>query len=82
MGSFSIIHWIIVLVIVLLVFGPKRLPDLAKALGESIREFKKAVDSESKPPQQPTATEPQKLKAPDSEHASATKSETKDNEHS
>ncbi|MCX6119450.1 MAG: twin-arginine translocase TatA/TatE family subunit [Proteobacteria bacterium] len=45
MGSFSLIHWIIVLVVVLLLFGPKRLPDLAKGVGEAIREFKKAVNS-------------------------------------
>lgn len=43
MGSFSLLHWIIVLAVVLLLFGPKRLPDLAKGVGESIREFKKAV---------------------------------------
>ncbi len=45
MGSFSLFHWIIVLVVVLLLFGPKRLPDLAKGVGEAIREFKKAVNS-------------------------------------
>ena len=44
MGSFSILHWIIVLAVVLLLFGPKRLPDLARGVGESIREFKKAVN--------------------------------------
>lgn len=47
MGSMSLIHWIIVLVVILLLFGPKRLPDLAKSIGESIREFKKAVNSDS-----------------------------------
>ena len=54
MGSFSILHWIIVLVVVLLLFGPKRLPDLAKGLGEAIREFKKAVNApeQSAPPPQ------------------------------
>lgn len=49
MGSFSILHWIIVLVVVLLLFGPKRLPDLAKGLGEAIREFKKAVNTPEQP---------------------------------
>lgn len=44
MGSFSLLHWIIVLAVVLLLFGPKRLPDLAKGVGESIREFKKAIN--------------------------------------
>jgi sec-independent protein translocase protein TatA len=45
MGSFSLVHWIIVLLVVLLFFGPKRLPDLARGVGEAIREFKKAVNS-------------------------------------
>lgn len=44
MGSFSILHWVIVLAVVLLMFGPKRLPDLAKGIGEAIREFKKATN--------------------------------------
>lgn len=45
MGSFSLLHWIIVLAVVLLLFGPRRLPDLAKGIGEAIREFKKAVNN-------------------------------------
>jgi sec-independent protein translocase protein TatA len=45
MGSFSLIHWIIVLAVILLLFGPKRLPDLAKGVGEAIREFKKAINN-------------------------------------
>lgn len=32
----------IVLVVVLLLFGPQKLPELAKGLGQAIREFKKA----------------------------------------
>ncbi|MFA5787542.1 MAG: twin-arginine translocase TatA/TatE family subunit [Actinomycetota bacterium] len=35
---------IIILVIVLLLFGVRRLPELSKALGQSIREFRKASD--------------------------------------
>jgi sec-independent protein translocase protein TatA len=34
---------VIVLVIVLLIFGPKRLPDLGKSLGRGMREFKDSV---------------------------------------
>jgi len=44
---------IIVLVIVLLIFGPKRLPDLGRSLGRGMREFKDSVtgkdDDEKKP---------------------------------
>jgi sec-independent protein translocase protein TatA len=39
---------IVVLVIVLLFFGPKRLPGLAKGLGQGIREFKDSIGSDSK----------------------------------
>lgn len=39
---------IVVLVIVLLFFGPKRLPGLAKGLGQGIREFKDSIGGDSK----------------------------------
>lgn len=51
MGSFSIWHWIIVLVIVLLVFGTKRLTSGAKDLGKAVNEFKKGMRDEEKPAQ-------------------------------
>ncbi len=35
---------LVILVIALLLFGPSKLPNLAKALGEAIREFKKAAN--------------------------------------
>lgn len=35
---------LIILVVVLVIFGPKRLPDLAKSLGKGIAEFKKASE--------------------------------------
>ncbi len=40
MGSFSIWHWLIVLVIVLLVFGTKKLKNLGSDLGGAVRGFK------------------------------------------
>jgi sec-independent protein translocase protein TatA len=46
MGSMSIWHWVIVLAIVLLLFGAKRLPDLASSLGKSIKGFKSAIKEE------------------------------------
>ena len=39
---------IIVLVIVLLIFGPKRLPDLGRSLGSGMREFKESVTGKDK----------------------------------
>ncbi len=54
MGSMSIVHWVIVLFVVMLLFGPRRLPELAKGMGEAVREFKKAINSVDNAPQQLT----------------------------
>jgi len=40
---------IVVLAIALIVFGPKRLPDLAKSLGSSMREFKESLTTSTTP---------------------------------
>jgi sec-independent protein translocase protein TatA len=39
---------LIILIVVLLLFGPKKLPELARGLGRSIQEFKKAADDVKK----------------------------------
>jgi sec-independent protein translocase protein TatA len=39
---------IVVLVIVLLIFGPKRLPGLGKQLGQGLREFKESITGDAK----------------------------------
>ncbi|HLV66837.1 MAG TPA: twin-arginine translocase TatA/TatE family subunit [Polyangiaceae bacterium] len=46
MGSLSPVHWIIVLVVVLLLFGPARLAGVGKGLGEGIRSFKKGLSED------------------------------------
>jgi sec-independent protein translocase protein TatA len=48
---------IIVLVIVLLIFGPKRLPSLGKQLGSGMREFKDSVTGNSKDETTPSPAE-------------------------
>ncbi|MFZ4539158.1 Sec-independent protein translocase subunit TatA [Propionivibrio sp.] len=60
MGSFSIWHWLIVLVIVMLVFGTKKLRNIGEDLGGAVKGFKEGVKdaaaenkpAESAPPQQ------------------------------
>jgi len=47
-GLFQPTHLIIILVIALLVFGPQKLPELGKGLGEGIRGFKKALSENDK----------------------------------
>jgi len=46
MGSFSIWHWLIVLVIVLLVFGTKKLKNLGGDLGGAVKNCKDATGEE------------------------------------
>jgi sec-independent protein translocase protein TatA len=52
MGNIGPLEIGIVLIIALVVFGPKRLPDLGHSLGKGIREFKGSVTGESDSPAQ------------------------------
>jgi len=55
-GLFQPMHLIIVFGIILIVFGPKKLPELGKGLGEAIRGFKKAFNEEAEKPVKPETT--------------------------
>ena len=46
MGSMSVWHWLIVLLVIVLLFGAKKIPELAKGLGSGIRTFKKELDKD------------------------------------
>lgn len=46
MGEFSLTHILVVLIIFLIFFGPKRLPQLGQSLGEAIRGFKEAMNAD------------------------------------
>lgn len=48
MGPIGIPELLIILVILLVIFGPKRLPGLGKSLGTSMREFKDSIGGDSK----------------------------------
>jgi TatA/E family protein of Tat protein translocase len=50
MGNIGPMEVLVVLIIALVVFGPKRLPDLGHSLGKGIREFKGSVTGESDEP--------------------------------
>ncbi len=55
MGSLSLGHWLIVLLIVVLVFGTGKLRNLGKDLGGAIKGFKEGMrEGEQTPPQQVT----------------------------
>ena len=47
MGEFSPIHWLIVLAIIVLLFGGKKIPEVMKGLGEGIRHFKDGMSGQT-----------------------------------
>jgi len=48
-GLFQPMHLLVIFGIALLVFGPKKLPELGKGIGEGIRGFKSAMKEDEKP---------------------------------
>jgi sec-independent protein translocase protein TatA len=48
-GLFQPLHLIVILGIVLIVWGPGKLPELGEGLGKSIKAFKKVMDGEQNP---------------------------------
>ena len=49
-GLFQPMHLLVIFGLALLVFGPRKLPELGKGLGESIRGFKSAMKAEEEKP--------------------------------
>ena len=64
MGSFSIWHWLVVLAIVLLIFGTKKLRDVGSDLGGAIKGFKQSMkgDEETSSPESGNGSESKKIK--------------------
>jgi sec-independent protein translocase protein TatA len=52
MGSFSIWHWLIVLLVVVLIFGTKKLRNLGTDLGSAVKGFKEGMKSEEEKSEQ------------------------------
>lgn len=48
-GLFQPMHLLVIVGLALLIFGPKKLPELGKGLGDGIRGFKAAMSGEEKP---------------------------------
>lgn len=59
MGLDNPLHIAFLVVILLLVFGAKRLPEIGRSLGSGMREFKDSVSGESKTPALTQSTQPQ-----------------------
>jgi TatA/E family protein of Tat protein translocase len=64
MGQFSIYHWLVVLLVILLLFGGRKIPELMKGMGEGIRSFKEGIAGKSQggppPPQVTDRVEPRR----------------------
>jgi sec-independent protein translocase protein TatA len=63
MGIFDWKHWVVILIVVILVFGTKKLKNLGSDLGETIKGFRKAMntdeDAEKTEPQQASTQQAQ-----------------------
>jgi sec-independent protein translocase protein TatA len=57
MGSFSIWHWLIVLIVVMLIFGTGKLKNIGRDLGEAVRGFKEGMKSDEAPAAQAPPTQ-------------------------
>jgi sec-independent protein translocase protein TatA len=67
---------IILLVVLLLVFGPKRLPEMGRSVGRGIREFKDSVSGNEKPGEQKANHPPAEVAPASTSESSAEKSDT------
>ncbi len=66
MGSLSPWHWAVIAVVVVLLFGAKKLPDAARSLGKSMRIFKselREMQTEGKTEQPPSIETPQSVQS-------------------
>jgi sec-independent protein translocase protein TatA len=53
-GIFQPMHLLVILVIVLIIFGPGKLPELGNSIGKAIRGFKKAMEEREHMPEETT----------------------------
>jgi sec-independent protein translocase protein TatA len=73
MGGFSLWHWIIVLLVVLVLFGRGRISDVMGDFGKGIKSFKQGIaDEENKPVPPPPAQIPAQTADPAATEASKT----------
>jgi sec-independent protein translocase protein TatA len=77
-GLFQPMHLLIILVVVILIFGPGRIGNIGKDLGKSIKDFKKAMSEEDVTPQEttPTAQAPKTEQIPPTAASQAAQSTT------
>jgi len=64
MGEFSPLHWLIILGIILLLFGGKKIPEVMRGMGEGIRSFKEGMHGSSATAAPPAQTPPASSSTP------------------
>jgi len=67
MGLDNPVHILILLIVLLLVFGAKRLPDIGRSLGDGMRGFKDSLSGTSPPASLTAAAQPQTTQAADTQ---------------
>jgi sec-independent protein translocase protein TatA len=70
MGTFSIWHWLIVLVVVILVFGTKKLSSLGSDLGKAVKGFKEGIKTPEEDVQEKKEIEGEVIKAKQDDNTS------------
>ena len=56
MGELSPIHWLIVIFIIVILFGGKRIPEVMRGMGEGVRNFKEGMRGDTPVTTPPSAT--------------------------
>jgi len=75
MGMPSMPELLIVLAIVVLLFGAKKIPDLAKGMGKGIKDFKKAIKEDDEEPKEIAKKETESVETKIEEHTEVKKSD-------
>jgi len=70
MGTFSIWHWLIVLVVVILVFGTKKLSSLGSDLGKAVKGFKEGIKTPDQDAQEKKEIEGEVIKTKQDDNTS------------
>ena len=65
MGGFSLVHWIIVLLVVLLLFGRGRISEIMGDFGKGIKSFKQGLNEDAATPAAPPPPPPAQIAAPE-----------------
>ncbi len=64
MGSFSIWHWLIVLLVIVLIFGTKKLRNIGKDLGGAVKDFKDGIKGGEEATKSDASVQPQQVPGP------------------